>query len=106
MRREVPILIFILILILRQGPVVRIAENNPCCHSIIQETNQFSDTAGLGSIEDTKNDDPIEMPTVFRAFQNEEQSFIGAGTLKHFTCLFHRFSNPLLIDIPPPVFCV
>ncbi len=102
MRRAISIFIFILILTLRQTPSALIVDHMPGSRSILQEANFFIGTQGLGLFEGMENGDPGVLSPVFKAFQNEEQWFIGEAALRHSRYLFHCFTNPLLIDRPPP----
>ena len=102
MKRALPILVFILILVLRQAPEALMVDHIPGSHSIVQETNFINYPQGLGWTEAINNGDPKEAPEVFQAFQDEEHEFTGAYALKLFRFPFHYRSNPLLIDRPPP----
>ena len=102
MRTLSPILIFILILNLRQDSSVFIADHFTGCNSILQEKLLVNGTQGLGWFENTDKGDPDRLPPVFQAFQNQEQMFIGTADLRHFRYLIHVQTNPLLIDKPPP----
>lgn len=103
MKRVAPILIFILILILRQAPSALFVDQVPGNSSILQEENLLIGIQGLGCFEDMDKGDPGVLSPVFQAFENEEQLFIGAVAWRHFRFLFHCDTNPLLIDKPPPV---
>ena len=103
MKRVVPILIFILILILRQAPSALFVDQVPGNSSILQEANLLIGIQGLGWFEDMDKEDPGVLSPVFQVFQNEEQLIISAAALRHFRFLFHCHTNPLLIDKPPPV---
>jgi hypothetical protein len=102
MKRALPILVFILILLLRQSPETLIVDHIPGSHSSVQKTNFINGPQGLGWTEAMNTGDPKDAPPVFEAFQDEEQEFTSAYALKHFRFPFHYRSNPLLIDRPPP----
>ena len=102
MKRAVPILLFILILIFRQAPSAIIVGQGQKGYSNLQEANSLFSTQGLGWFEEIEKNDPGVLPPVFQAFQNEGQDFIGKALLRSFKYVCHFHSNPLLIDRPPP----
>ena len=102
MRRAIPILIFILILILRQAPFALNLGHLPGSSSILKETTLEISTQGLGWFENMEKGDPKEISPVFQSFHNKEQLFIGAAALRHFRFLCHCHTNPVLTDKPPP----
>ena len=103
MKRVVPIVIFILILTIRQEPPAHIVGHKQLCGLLLQDTNFFIGIQGPGWTEDVDKGDPKEIPLDFQSFQNEEYLFIGAFVLNPFPSLSHTHSNPLLIDLPPPI---
>jgi len=102
MKRAVPIVLFILILILRQAPPELMVDRREMSPFILQETSLMMGSQGLGWTEDMNRGDPKEIPPVFQAFRDEEPLFTVAAALKLFRFPFHCRSNPLLIDRPPP----
>lgn len=102
MRRVLPILAFILVLIFRQAPPELWADHKTFPQSFVKEINTSSRTQGLGWIEIWIQDDSNELPLVFPPFQNEEPHEDDIIIPLDFTFFFHDRSNPLLIDRPPP----
>jgi len=102
MKRAVPILIFILILILRQAPSALIEDQGRGSCSNHYALNLFSGAQGFGWLEIMENGDPGVLSPVFGAFQSEDKLFLGEAPIRPIRNLSHCFANPLLIDRPPP----
>jgi hypothetical protein len=103
MKRAVPILIFILILILRQAPSALIEDQGRGSGSNLSALNFLCGTPGLGWIEIMEKGDPGVLSPVFKAFQNEDRLVTGEVSIGHFSYVSHCISDLLLIDKPPPL---
>lgn len=103
MKRVVPIMLFLLILSGGQVPAGAAVDKNHNNRILLRETNKVYDTQELGYITDTEQNNPNELPAVFRAFQDEPTFLteVFIPILFRFTYSIH--SNPLLTDRPPPV---
>ena len=69
---------------------------------MLQESNLIHHPQKLGWMGALNNDDPQETPILSEVFQDEEPLFIGKAVLEPAAISFHGFTNPLLIDRPPP----
>jgi hypothetical protein len=103
MKRAVPILIFILILILRQAPSALIEDQRQGSGSNLNESNSFSGAQGLGWLEIIEKGDQSALSPVFEAFQNEDTLVLSDESIRPIRYLPRCVSNPLLIDRPPPI---
>ena len=102
MKRAVPILIFILILIPRQAPSALIEDQRQGSGSNLNASNLFCDALGFGWLEIMEKNDPGALSPVFEAFRNEGTLVLCDETIRPIRYLPCCFSNPLLIDRPPP----
>jgi hypothetical protein len=103
MKRAVPILILILILILRQAPSALIEDQRQGPGSNLTESNLLIGAQGLGWLEIIDKGDSCVLSPVFEASQHENTLFLCNAAIRHFRYLPHCFTNPLLIDRPPPI---
>lgn len=102
MKRVLPILAFILVLMFRQAPPELLADHKTFPQSLVKEIDTSSRTQGLGWIQLLIQDDSKQLPPVFQPFQNEQDHNEDRAIAMNFSFFFHDRSNPLLTDRPPP----
>lgn len=102
MKRAVPILLFILVLVFWQSPPVTGMADPSVSHSVLQESNLIHHPQKVGWKGALNNDDPQENPALVQVFEDGKPLFMGKAVLELVAIYYHGLANPLLIDRPPP----
>jgi hypothetical protein len=102
MKRAVPILLFVLVLVFWQASPVFGVDDPQGRHSMLQESSLSHHPQRVGWSGTLNNDDPQENPELSEVFQVGEPLFMGNAVLGRVAISFHGLTNPLLIDRPPP----